>query len=82
MVQVNPTPSSQPQPPDVRAALSIADEISDLVDEIPEAGWEFAQSVGERAAAIAENIERHNRVTDAQAAALENMRDGLERWFE
>ncbi len=26
-------------------------------------------------------IEEMDRVTDAQAAALENMRDGLRRWF-
>lgn len=30
---------------------------------------------------IAANIEAHGRVTDSQFSALENMLDGLKRWF-
>jgi hypothetical protein len=38
-------------------------------------------SVSEKAADIARNIEAHNRVTDKQLDALENMLAGLQRWF-
>lgn len=69
------------QSDDVRDALGIAGEICDLVDELPEEGEDFGISVAEKAADIAENIEKHNRVTDKQMAALENMLDGLQRWF-
>lgn len=67
---------------DVEEALSIVAEICDLADELPEAGLEFGESVAEKARDIGANIESHNRVTEKQMAALENMKDGLERWFE
>lgn len=79
-------PARQPddaQSTDVRHALAVAEEIADLVDELPDCieAAEFGQSVAKKAAAIAANIERHGRVTDNQMVALENIRDGLERWF-
>lgn len=66
---------------EVKEALSIAEEIESLAADLPEAGADFGISVTEKAADIAANIEKHNRVTDGQLAALENMLDGLQRWF-
>ncbi|MEN6507135.1 MAG: hypothetical protein ABFD92_21575 [Planctomycetaceae bacterium] len=70
-----------PQDEDVQAALELAEEIEELASEVPEEGEDFAASVTEKARDIAANIERHNRVTDKQYAALENMLEGLQRWF-
>ena len=66
---------------DVKEALSLADQIEDLAGEVSEEGEDFAISVAEKAADIAANIATHDRVTDAQFTALENMLDGLQRWF-
>ena len=66
---------------DVKEALSLAEEIESLASELPEEGEDFGISVIEKAADIARNIEAHGRVTDNQFAALENMLDGLRRWF-
>lgn len=65
----------------VKHALALAEEIEELAGEMPEEGEEFAASASEKAADIAANIEAHGRVTDAQFTALENMLDGLKRWF-
>ena len=67
--------------PDVEEALAIAEEIEALASELPEDGEDFGTSVTEKAADIARNIEAHNRVTDKQLDALENMLAGLQRWF-
>ena len=66
---------------DVEEALALAEEIEDLAGQLPEEGSDFGDSVSEKAADIAANIEAHGRVTDAQYTALENMLDGLQRWF-
>jgi hypothetical protein len=65
----------------VEDAISLADEILSLAEDLPSAGEDFGQSVSEKAEAIRENIEAHGRVTPNQFAALENMLDGLRRWF-
>ena len=65
----------------VKEALSIAEEIESMAADLPEEGEDFGESVAEKAADIAANIKSHNRVTDNQLNALENMRDGLSRWF-
>ena len=59
----------------------MADEIELLAGDLPEDGEDFGMSVTEKTADIAANIETHNRVTDGQLTALENMLDGLQRWF-
>lgn len=67
-----------------RKALSIAEEIIDLSEsaDLPDNGMEFAESVAEKARSISENIEENNFVvSDGQYTALENMLDGLQRWF-
>jgi hypothetical protein len=66
---------------DAAAAVELACEIQRLAEDVPDAGADFAQSVSEKAADIAANIEQHDRVTDGQWSALENMMSGLSRWF-
>ena len=62
-------------------AMSLASEIEDLVLSICDAGQEFADSVGEKTASIMESVERSGGATDGQLQALENMLEGLQRWF-
>ena len=59
---------------EVQEALSLAEQIDELAGELPEEGEEFGLSVSEKAADIARNTEAHNRVTDKQMDALQNMR--------
>ena len=79
-VPEDPMPAARPALDDVDQALSIADEINSLIDQVPEAGLDFAVSVEERTADIAKTIEERGRVTEKQTAALGNMLDGLRRW--
>lgn len=62
-------------------ALEVAGEIQEMADIVCEEGEEFARSVSDRAAAIAETIERTGTASERQLEALRNMRSGLERWF-
>lgn len=70
-------PPPRPQPADVREALSIADEIQSLADEVE---WPDAPDVAEKAGRIAATVERLNEVTDGQMDALRNMLRGMEAW--
>lgn len=65
---------------DVTRALWIVDEIEELAGQVPERGEEYAESVLGKAASIGEAIEERGHVTEGQITALENMRDGLQRW--
>lgn len=71
----------QERVPEVKQASTLAEEICDLAEEVPAAGTDFAESVSETARDIAANVETHNRATDSQLNALENMLHGLQRWF-
>jgi hypothetical protein len=73
--------SSDRQSRDVKEALAMAEEIDSLAADLPEEGEDFGMSVSEKATDIAANVRTHNRVTDNQYTALENMLDGLQRWF-
>lgn len=71
--------------PDVTEALRLVDKIEQTIeDEISEdaklTAAEYFESVADRAKAIGTTIERMNRVTANQLAALENMLSGIERW--
>lgn len=72
-------------PPDVAAALKLAQEVLELIeDEVPE--WkvlknqEFFEGVEEKARGIAETVRRTGRVSAGQRAALENMKGAVEKW--
>lgn len=63
-------------------ALETANEIIDMVEEIPEHGEEFAQGVQERTTSIRAWIQEHEHATDKQVNALENMHRGAEKWLQ
>jgi len=64
-------------------ACEMFSEIEDLVanGNIPDAGYDFATSVLEKATEIIATVERIGSATDGQLAALENMLEGLSKWF-
>lgn len=81
----NPEPSmtaTYDEDADWVAALDTCERIQEKCDEMPDRGWDFAESVREKTRDIAENIEKFQRVTDGQLAALENMSNGLDRWLD
>lgn len=65
-------------------ATTLAERIIELADspDLPPAAIDYAESVANKARSIAERIESENMVTSGQMAALENMLDGLQRWFQ
>lgn len=62
-------------------ALELISEISELAGQMPDRGQDFAESAVETAGGIEETIEERGIVTPSQISALENIRDGLSRWF-
>jgi len=65
----------------VHAARVLADEIDNLICDLPIAGANYGESVGEKAEAIMHSVLTVHRITDGQMKALENMKTGLEKWF-
>ena len=61
--------------------MDLIEEIRERAESICENGQDFAASVLERAESIGRSVERGGGATEAQLAALENMLDGLDRWF-
>ena len=59
----------------------LADEISDLMDEMPERAEDFANSILDKSLGIINFIEDHDKVTLSQLEALTNMKAGLEKWL-
>jgi len=58
-----------------------AQELLELLDQLPDAAEEFAESVREKTEGILVWIEESEHVTDAQETALENMFLGAEKWL-
>jgi hypothetical protein len=69
------------QDTDLDEAAELIEEIKELCEEICSAGRDFADSVLEKTESIEESITDRGSVTSGQLEALENMRDGLARWF-
>jgi len=62
-------------------AMSLISEIEERADCICDAGRDFADSVWDKTESIMESVERSHSATDGQLTALENMLEGLQRWF-
>jgi len=65
----------------LHAARVLADDINDLIADLPVAAFNFGQSVGEKVESIMSSIYEVHRVTENQMRAMENMKAGLEKWF-
>ena len=66
---------------EAREAFELATGILADLEELPEEANEFAESVGERVRSIRSYVEKFDRVSSKQMAALQNMRGGVDRWM-
>lgn len=69
-----------------KEALEACERIGDLIDdELPEAAWDkasdFFEDIKDKVGDMEETIRRLERVTPAQARALENWEAGIRRWI-
>lgn len=64
-----------------REALDHCNYILDNVDEVPEKGAAFADSLRDKATSMKESITKAGTATDRQVSALENMHAGLDKWL-
>ena len=87
--ETNPVASSPPKrikgsalpPSPVEDALDKLDYLLSILDDIPERGWDFAESVRTGATDMKDWIEENAVVTAAQNESIENWTDGAERWL-
>jgi hypothetical protein len=86
-IAIQPKPQlKQPSPPpslpsSYDRAMELADEIEELAENICSNGQDFAESVLEKTHEIIASVENGGRATDKQILALENMLEGLQKWF-
>ena len=68
---------------DIEDAEELSEDITNMAEAsaLPSAASDFASSVCTKACSIGETIDRTGEVSDRQLTALQNMRDGLARWF-
>ena len=64
----------------VNEAMEIVDEIEDLCGDADAAPEKFKEDIIDKSRSIAETIDNTGRVTERQADALTNMRDGIAKW--
>jgi len=57
-------------------------EVLDDLEDIPDAGYDFAESVEEKVRGMQAFAEDSHRVTSRMETALQNIRGGVERWLE
>lgn len=67
---------------DVASFLEGCDSLLELLDTLPSAAAEFAESVGEKVDSMRAWAEDNGTTTARMVTALENMREGAERWIE
>jgi len=80
--QPEPEPAPEPEfPEDAAEALLQCETLLRMTEDVPEAGWSFAESVADKVRSISETIEHSKRVTDGQQMALDNMETGVAKWL-
>lgn len=67
--------------PSYQEGLDLCNEIESLVNELPERAEDFGSGVSEKVDSFRESINKMKKATPKMIEALENMRDGCERWF-
>lgn len=59
----------------------LVNEIADLIEDMPEKGESYADSVAAKTGEILDTIEATKKATTPQLQALENMKNGLKKWI-
>lgn len=62
-------------------ALDLIDETIELIEDLPSAADEFAESVEEKLNGIDESITATSHVTEKQFEAIRNMHGGVKKWL-
>jgi hypothetical protein len=64
--------------------IDMISEAIDLIDELPDNddAISFGESVGKKLRSMSENIEQYKNVTPKQRTAIENMKNGIEKWIK
>lgn len=57
-------------------------DILELLDELPDAAEDFVLSVEDKVISIRNWIDVNEHVTEKQATAIENIHQGVLRWFK
>ena len=63
-------------------AIEWCEMILEMIDELPDRAADFGESCGETVRGIRESIEQHQKITDGQRTALENIQRGVSRWLD
>ena len=66
---------------DWEAFVESAQEALDAAEDIPRSGVHFRDSVQQKIEDMKDWAEENERVTEVMWTALENMRNGIERWL-
>lgn len=67
---------------DKERALMLSRKIISSSRDLPEEAEDFAVNVREKAESINQFIQKNDYVTPKQIQALENMMEGVDRWFD
>lgn len=63
-------------------ALTEIGDIMDQIDDLPDQAQDFGGSVRETLQSIYDWIEENEHVTEAQEEAVDNISNGVSRWFD
>jgi hypothetical protein len=66
---------------DYEESIELADDILSDLEELPERAEDFRDSVREKVEGMREWMMEHEAVTDKMVSALQNIRNGLDRWL-
>jgi len=69
------------KPADEGECIQLCRDILDSIDDVPDAGADFAAGVEETTEGIMATIEERGRATENQLKALRNMKAGLDKWL-
>lgn len=62
-------------------AMGQIDELHSMLDDLPEAAGEFAESVLEQSSLVAKWVEENEAVSPKQLKAIQNWTSGVEGWL-
>lgn len=64
------------------SAVDTADEILELLEELPDEAASFGISIEEKVSQIRAWVSEHEHATDKQVNALDNMHRGVLKWLD
>jgi hypothetical protein len=62
-------------------ALELCESILSDLEELPNHAFRFYEGIKGKVLSIQDWVEENEHITDKQAQALENMHEGVRKWF-